>query len=289
VPADVLLWVLVGLALGVTLSMLFLMAYAALERRAIARRGQTPPRPAVSSPKGEPRSALRRRAKAALSVPVEPDIVPLSEGSEIVAAAADEPTNLVALTRALEVQPPPVAAEPEPEPVPPPEPEAPPEPEPPPPEPVIILPPPKPAAPPPPAPPKPVVIEAEANPVPPPKPIETAVSVPSPAAAAQPAVTVPPAAPPTVRIRKPLAVTPPPPIKPPPMPVPPRKADLPAAPVAQEPAPAPAPSPQPPSPPAIAEPPPPPPAEPPPDVIGGVRFAPVPKRPAKPAKTESGQ
>ena len=42
-PADSLLWILVGLALGVTLSMGLLMVYAAFERRAIARRSVAPP------------------------------------------------------------------------------------------------------------------------------------------------------------------------------------------------------------------------------------------------------
>ena len=170
VPFDTLLWVLVGLALGITLSMVFLVLYAALERRAIARRAA----PRASVPAREAQSsALRRRAKAALSVPIEPMLPPADETLPDAGVDEPEPSTVVALTRALEAQPqlpapdlhelneagttpdfnfdldftlppePDPAPEPEPHPEPEADPEPIPEPEPPPPEPVIILPPPR--------------------------------------------------------------------------------------------------------------------------------------------------
>jgi hypothetical protein len=288
---DVVLWILVGLALGVALSMVLLALYAGLERRAIARRRRAAG-PDVP-PREEPSTALRRRAKAALSVPLDEDNGhgPISE-----APAAPSELNVDALTRALQaraqlpsrLEPPEVVAL---------------EPEVAKPDPVIILPPPKQEVAPEPPPPEPLVIEAEPvirmsvpTPVEPPVLADEWV----PAGAAVEAETVAPVLPeplpdpelapapplpePPRQPRKPAVVTPPPSIKPPPMPVPERP--KPAAPVvaadqipepvnaAARPA-GPEPTPIEPAPPPVVE-------APPADVIGGVRFAPVPKRPGKP-------
>jgi hypothetical protein len=281
-PADALLWILVGLALGVTLSMLFLVAYAALERRAIIKRGR-PARPAASV-KDEQPSALRRRAKAALSVPIEPAVTS-AEAAPVIDPEEADPSSLVALTRALEARPPEIATAPEPLA----EPEPEPEPTPPPPEPVIILPPPKPAAPAAPPPAEPVVIDAEARsastPEPKAKPVDAPVSAAPPPAAPQAVpVAAAPAPAAVAKVRRPLEVTPPPVIKPPPMP------GASATPAAKEPGPAPTSALVTPVPPPDNASAPPPAAAPvPDDVIGGVRFAPVPKRPAKPERDGSGE